>query len=188
MTSKTTAQPAPAADGARVRDAKGKFVGGGSSSAKSTGPKRRARKAKVKRVAWSMEREDKFLETLAQTANVTEGVRISGLSDTSVYRRRGKSSAFRARWATALREGFVKLETEMLRRALAGVDKPVFHLGKQVGTIKDYDNRTCLALLTAHRGAVTGAAPVAATMTEDEVRKALSARLSEMNRNMGGDG
>ena len=76
----------------------------------------------------------------------------------------------------------------MLRRALAGVEKPVFHLGKQVGTIKDYDNRTCLALLNAHRGAVTGVAPVAPTMTEDEMRKALAARLSEMNRNMGGDG
>lgn len=203
MTSKTTAQPAPAADGARVRDSRGRYVGAETAATKkiaSRGPtvKRKPRdragllfavqKEKKTIVRWSQEREDMFLEVLAQTANVRSALRVAGFSDSNVYRKRSQSAAFRARWAAALREGFVKLETEMLRRALDGTEKPVFHQGKLVATITEYDNRIGLALLSAHRDAVMGTAPIAPALSEAEMRKALADRLSEMNRNMGGNG
>lgn len=151
--------------------------------------KRKAkRKAKRKLVRWSAKREEMFVETLAQTGNVSEAVRVSELSETNVYRRRRTSEAFRERWAVALREGFAKLETLMLERALAGTEKPVWHGGKQVGTIHSFDNRTCLALLAAHRGSVTGAVPMTAEIGEAAMRAAVSARLAEMNLRMGGNG
>jgi hypothetical protein len=71
---------------------------------RTTRPKRRSRRAKP--VRWSAKREEIFLATLGETANVAASIRASGLSETSVYRRRRKSEEFRARWATALREGY----------------------------------------------------------------------------------
>ncbi|MDO6413789.1 hypothetical protein Q4F19_05295 [Sphingomonas sp. BIUV-7] len=72
-------------------------------------------------VRWSAEREALFLETLGQTANIREASKASGLSSGSVYRKRTTSDAFRAGWAAALSEGYVRLEAELLDRALNGV-------------------------------------------------------------------
>lgn len=156
-------------------------------------PRPRARpaaaKRKTKRVRWSARREDKFLQALAEFTNVAQSCRVAGLSESSVYRRRQQSEEFRTRWATALREGVVKLETLLLERALNGVEKPVWHGGKQVGTMREYSDRLALALLAAHRNAGIVAAPDALPpMPEEQVRDEVLLRLSEMNRRLGGEG
>lgn len=138
--------------------------------------------------AWTAEVEDRFLEALAASSNVRESARAAGVSDTTVYRHRRSSAEFRAKWAVALREGFVKLETLMLERALSGVDRPVWHRGEQVGTVHEYDDRLCLALLRAHRDAVHCEPPVVANLSDEEMRAAVADRLRAMNRNMGGAG
>lgn len=154
-------------------------------------PRKRARakrKRKIVQVRWSAAREEAFLLMLAETSNVAASIRASGLSETNVYRRRRQSAEFRAKWIGALREGFLKLEAMMLDRALNGVEKPVWHGGKQVGTITEYNDRTALALLAAHRTTVMGTREMAADVPIEELRTRLKARLSEMNKRMGGAG
>ena len=139
-------------------------------------------------VRWSARREALFLSALAETSNVAASVRASGLSETTVYRRRRRSAEFRAKWTAALREGYLKLESMMLDRALNGVEKPVWHGGKQVGTVLEYNDRTALSLLAAHRGTVMGTREPTADVPIDELRARMKARLSEMNKRMGGEG
>lgn len=149
---------------------------------------RAGKKRKIVQVRWSATREEAFLFALAETGNVAASIRASGLSETNVYRRRRQSAEFRAKWTAALREGFLKLEAMMLDRALNGIEKPVWHGGQQVGTITEYNDRTALALLAAHRATVMGTREMAADVPIAELRTRLKARLSEMNKRMGGAG
>ena len=146
----------------------------------------RARKAR-QMTRWSILRETTFLETLIQTANVAASIRASGLSETSVYRQRQKCGEFRAKWAAALREGYVRLETMLLDRAINGVEKTVWYGGKAVGTMTEYSDRLALALMATHRASVMGEAPVGGP-SDAELRKQLEDKLSEMNLGMGGAG
>ncbi|UAK23999.1 hypothetical protein [Sphingomonas nostoxanthinifaciens] len=127
----------------------------------------RGRARKAKPVRWSAKRETIFLETLAETSNVAASARVSGLSESNIYRKRRKDEDFRARWAAALREGVARLETMLLGRALNGVEKPVWHGGKKVGTMIEYSDRLALALLNAHRGASLGGAEASERSVED---------------------
>ncbi|WP_294395384.1 hypothetical protein [uncultured Sphingomonas sp.] len=148
----------------------------------------RKRAAKPKRVRWSTRRENTFIATLAETSNVAASARASGLSESNVYRRRQVSPEFRERWTSALRDGVAKLETMLLERALNGVAKPVWHGGKQVGTMVEYSDRLALALLAAHRDGRTQGAVAMIDRSADELRAELLHTLSDMNSRMGGEG
>ncbi len=143
-----------------------------------------------KRVRWTAKRETKFLQALTEWSNIAKACRVAGLAESTVYRRRQQSDEFRARWAEALGEGVVRLETLLLERALHGVEKAVWHGGKQVGTMREYSDRLALALLAAHRprAAEPAADDTAVAMTEAEQREEVLRRLSEMNRRLGGEG
>jgi len=144
----------------------------------------RARPRKLKRARWSAKRERAFLETLAGTANIAASARAAGLSESTMYRRRQRDEAFRGRWLDALREGFVLLETTLLDRALNGVEKPVWHGGKQVGTAREYSDRLALALLNAHRATVAGPGAAEVPLTEEAMDAEVLRRLGEMSRRM----
>lgn len=172
----------------RPRDARGCFLAhDGTAAAK---PRARKRRARAKAVRWSARREQAFLTALADTANIAASVRAAGLSDTTVYRRRRDNEDFRSLWAAALREGVAKLEMMLLDRAMNGVEKPVWYGGKQVGTMTDYSDRLALALLAFHRGGGGNGfgRQEPAEMSIGEKRTALKAKLSEMNKRMGGAG
>lgn len=183
---KTTPRPA-ANDNARPRDAKGRFLPLGVARTVAEGVPLPPAKAAPRR--WSAKAETAFLETLAETGNVARSCRAAGVSDNTVYRQRGRSEAFRTRWAEALREGYAKLEALVLDRALNGYDRPVFHGGKKVGVTRQYDNRTALTILRMHAAAVHGTpAPEVAGLSVEEMRRIVGERLSQANKRMGGRG
>ena len=64
---------------------------------------------------------------------------------------RRHSEDFAAQWREALGEGSDLLEAEARRRAVTGIDKPVFYKGKVVGSITKYSDRLLMFLLKAHR-------------------------------------
>ena len=64
---------------------------------------------------------------------------------------RRRSKRFAAQWDEALGEGSDLLEAEARRRAVTGIDKPVFYKGKVVGSTKKYSGRLLMFLLEAHR-------------------------------------
>lgn len=150
----------------------------------ATPARRRARQREA--VPWSEEREAIFLETLGMTCSVANATRASGLSSASIYRRRAASDTFRAGWAAAVREGYVRLETEMLHRAIHGVRKTRWYAGKKVGSVREYADRGALSLLGQYRALGQGAAPPSSSQAD--ARIVLIEVLARMNRGMGGDG
>lgn len=136
---------------------------------------------------WTKAKRTEFLEQLAATANVRASARAVGMSEPGVYRLRQRSAEFRAAWAVALSEGYAKLELMLLERAMNGTVKPIFQLGKEVGSVTEYSDRLALTLLNAHRATVHRER-VGAGEDPEETRRRISATLAEMNLRMGGDG
>ena len=159
-------------------------------SAKKTPAKKAATKTAGRAVTrWSAAREKAFLAALAETANVAASARKAKLAESTVYRHRQADPDFAARSAVALREGYLKLESMLLARALGGVTRPVWYGGKKVGAVREFDDRLGLQLLNQHRAAVTGSRdPPEAPIPIEEARARFKARLAEMNRRLGGSG
>jgi hypothetical protein len=113
----------------------------------------KARRSSGRGGGWTQRAEDKFIETLAESANVTKSAAEAGVSPSSAYRRRGRDASFRARWGEALATGYAALEMAMLERALHGRPKEV-KVGGESRIIQEYDDRIALALLKMHRETV----------------------------------
>jgi hypothetical protein len=126
------------------------------------------------RSLWTQEAEDKFLDVLAATCNVSAAAAEAGFSRVAVYRRRRLWPAFAEAWAAAVGQGYVELEALLVERAtasLAGVavvpeveraaaddaserDGPVVRLEPVAMTIDQ-----AMALLRQHRAEVRGGKP-----------------------------
>lgn len=90
-----------------------------------------------------------FLKALAATGNVRRSAETAEVSRAFVYEQRVGDLAFAAAWDAALDQAAPVLEEEMWRRAVDGVDEPVFgRVGKdqdgQIGVVRKYSD----ALLT----------------------------------------
>ena len=92
-----------------------------------------------------------FIEVLRETGNVTLAAQHAGQSRNQVHDVRQRSKRFAAQWDNALEEATDLLEAEARRRALTGIDKPVFYKGKVVGSTKKYSRPLLMFLLEAHR-------------------------------------
>lgn len=96
-----------------------------------------------------------FLSALAATGNVSASAEAASVSRSFVYERRGDDPAFAAAWDQALEAARPVLEEEAWRRAVEGVDEPVFgRVGKdqdgQIGTVKKYSDALLTTLLKAN--------------------------------------
>lgn len=92
-----------------------------------------------------------FIETLRETANVSQSARAARVNRRTVYNWRDENPAFAADWDEALEEATDALEAEARRRALHGVAKPVFYQGAECGTVQEYSDTLMTLLLKAHR-------------------------------------
>ncbi|HEX6827090.1 MAG TPA: hypothetical protein VF077_12305 [Nitrospiraceae bacterium] len=89
-----------------------------------------------------------FLERLAECGNVLEAAKGVGSSRHTLYWHRREDPVFRAAWDQALAEAMdTVLEPEAVRRAVDGTLKPVYHLGKRVGTVREYSDTLLIFLL-----------------------------------------
>ena len=84
-----------------------------------------------------------FLETLAAAASVRDAAHAAGISRNTAYRHRDDPRAidFRAGWDTAIARAVGVLIDTAFGRAIDGVEEPVFHDGKQVGTRIRHDGQ-----------------------------------------------
>lgn len=137
---------------------------------------------------WTLDRQAEFLTHLAMTCNVRASAHAVGMSEQGVHRLRQRSPEFCAAWAAALEEGYVRLEAVLLERALNGIDKPIMKNGEPVGTMTEYSDRLGLALLHAPRRATPRPRPADVERDRAEIRRQIEAKLSEMNKRMGGEG
>lgn len=85
-----------------------------------------------------------FLRALAAGSGVVQACELARVAFSTVYLWREKDPAFRAAWESALRCGREAMEArfdnELMRRAVDGVDDPVFYRGEVVGARKRYSD------------------------------------------------
>ncbi|MEH3107767.1 MAG: hypothetical protein PGN09_10970 [Sphingomonas fennica] len=115
-------------------------------SAAASAASARSANRRVRQDGWTPDRQQAFIEALAQSACVTEACRTVGMSKRSAYalRTRPAAQGFRIAWDAALDLGIRRLTDECLSRALNGVPVPHFYRGEQVGEHRRYDNRLAM--------------------------------------------
>jgi hypothetical protein len=152
----------------------------------------------MKKHRWSRERQQQFLEYLAETGNVSRAAKLVGSSTARVYAMRHNDPAFRQGWDEAEEIAADRLEAEAWRRAVEGVDEPAVNAGRLVRDeagnavmVRRYSDMLLLALLKAHRPAkfntrlATGAA--AGGGAAFDVRAMLLAKLAQLAAQTGGE-
>lgn len=90
---------------------------------------------------------DLFCRTLAETGIVSRGVEAIGVNRGTVYGWRKSDPTFAAAWDAALEVGVTALEDEVKRRAFEGNDKPIFHQGEQIATVREYSDSLAMFVL-----------------------------------------
>ena len=113
-----------------------------------------------------------FLDTLAETSNVSAAARRAGINPSRAYKVRREEPAFRLKWNAALLEGYEHLEMETLHRLRMGVD------GSKDG--RKFDVANALRLLTLHRDTVARERAIIGEDDEESVLAELNARLDAM--------
>lgn len=96
-------------------------------------------------------RRKRFLEYLESTGHVLRSAAAAHASIRAFYRWREDDPGFAADWEAALECAIDRLEDEAFRRALEGVEVPVYYQGKPVGALSRYSDRLLIFLLTRLR-------------------------------------
>ncbi len=97
-----------------------------------------------------------FFHHLGRTGSVTVAARRAQLRRSSLYERRQNDDEFAERWSRALDLGVERLQDNAMNRAMNGTEKPVWRNGRQVGSVRQFDNKLLQFLLRAHRPEVYG--------------------------------
>lgn len=125
---------------------------------------------------WTEERRALFLDVLRSTCNVREGLRVVGMSDTSLYELRKRDPAFATAWQEALEHAYDRLEWMLLMRTTFGDERvETVRTGegeeaivKGTKTITSYSAVTAWKSLVAHRNSVERYRAQRAAVTGEE--------------------
>ena len=93
------------------------------------------------------EKQAAFLDALAETCSVKRACWASDVSRTTAYRWRGSDPDFAARWDEARMRSADLLHDEAVRRAIEGIEEPVYHAGKCIDTVRKYSDALLMFLL-----------------------------------------
>ncbi len=93
----------------------------------------------------------RFLVEYSKIGNATKAADFAGIGKTTYKRWLTDEPRFRTLFDEARDESADHLEYEAWRRAVRGVDKPVFHQGVEVGVIKEYSDSLLMFLLRGSR-------------------------------------
>jgi hypothetical protein len=138
--------------------------------------------AEQHRRALTADDRQRFLEALSNGWSVRHAAVYAGRHWRRFYTLRERDEAFAAQWAEAVEAGTDALEQEAYRRAVEGVEEPVYQGGKLVGTVRRYSDGLLQFLLRGRRREVYGdtvqveTGPV--TITLQEVRLEVAPRRS----------
>lgn len=102
-------------------------------------------------VRFSARKRKKFIAALEQLPNVTRACAAAGVSKQTAYTARNVDPDFRDAWDKALSNGIEQAEDELFRRAVEGVEEPVFYEGKRVDVVRKYSDLLLIFLLKGHK-------------------------------------
>jgi len=92
-----------------------------------------------------------FLAELATDGNVARAASAVGVDRSNAYQRRLRNPGFAKRWDEAIEAATDSIAAEAYRRAVTGVEEPVFYKGVEYGRVTRYSDALLIALLKRHR-------------------------------------
>lgn len=92
-----------------------------------------------------------FLRALAEGSTISEAAAAAGITSSAVYSRRKRDADFEEAYQTALEDSVDILEREARRRAVDGVEEPIYQGGQLVGTKTVYSDSLLALLLRGRR-------------------------------------
>jgi hypothetical protein len=92
---------------------------------------------------------EKFLETLRKGHTVAFCATVAGISLRCAYDWREADPEFKAAWEDAYEHGSHMIEEEARRRAVDGVQEPVFYQGVEVAQVRKFSDGLMLPILRA---------------------------------------
>jgi hypothetical protein len=95
--------------------------------------------------------QDRFIASLRRLGNVSRACKAAGVGRMTAYDHRDSDPPFAAQWRDALEESADWLEREAWRRAVKGVERPVYQQCRKVGTVREYSDTLLVQLLKANR-------------------------------------
>jgi len=106
-----------------------------------------------------MRKQACFLQEITAGATITAAVQKAGFNRRTLYRWRDSDTVFAEAWEKAETQCVtnISLEDEAMRRAVKGVQKPVYRAGEVVGHVTDYSDSMLMFLLKAHHPEKYGA-------------------------------
>jgi len=96
-------------------------------------------------------REKRFLAALARGVSIAGAAAEAGFSYGFAFKWRYADPDFAARWQEAYEQGTDALEDEARRRAMQGVETPVYFAGKKIGELRKYSDALLMFLLRGRR-------------------------------------
>lgn len=91
-----------------------------------------------------------FLDELARSGATQRALDVADICQATLDDHRKRNPEFAAQVVAARQRFTESLETEAHRRAVDGVEKPVYQNGKLVGHVKQYSDTLLLAILKKH--------------------------------------
>jgi hypothetical protein len=91
-----------------------------------------------------------FIAALA-TGSVSKACEMIGMCRQRLYEVKAIDEAFSKEWDSAIEQGTDALEDEAWRRAVEGVDDPVYFMGTRVDTVRKYSDGLLTLLLKSRR-------------------------------------
>jgi hypothetical protein len=147
---------------------------------------KKPRRQAARRASWTAKKEEQFIDTLTESCNVTLAAARARVSVSAAYRRRASDATFRRAWARAVSVGYAQLEMMLLERALHGVEKPVSAKAGESAVLRQYDDRTALALLRHHREGAAAAEQEVNSAEHEEAVERIIARLARLKERLEG--
>jgi hypothetical protein len=97
------------------------------------------------------QKQDAFLNKFCDLANITKAAKACRVGRRTVYDWLENDKNFKAKFKKARKVAVGVLEDEAHRRAVEGVDKPIFYKGKRVkAKVKEYSDTLLIVLLKAN--------------------------------------
>ena len=91
-----------------------------------------------------------FLSAYAQLGNLSAAAKIAGTERRKHYVWL-KDKRYKAAFADAEEQATERMEQEGWRRAVVGTDKPIYHKGQKIDTLKEFSDVLLIFLLKARR-------------------------------------
>jgi hypothetical protein len=120
--------------------------------------------------------QKRFLDHLAETSNVSEAAKHARIHSSKAYRLRREDPDFARAWLSALWEGYIHLEMEVLGRLRAGDNTA------DGGSKFDFTN--AIRLLAAHRDNAAKAMANQRNVSAAEVRDSIDRKIEEIRRRL----